>query len=337
MAFTLPTMNLSVNIWRDPALILPLPPITAPDVVTIGNLTPGRRGLAPTLELGNEMYLLMPAATVIYDGSPGPAWGMDLVEVPAGSGRLYRCYYADNIASGFPNEHVLAVIQKVMAFGSGAGSTPPPPPPPPSPSLLGVWTSSGVNLGTKSIVWTQTQAQDVVLFVASYNYTFGATVAGFTALTGGVPAWTGPPNCLIQGFKGHWPAGTNSTNITYNFGASSAAIQAFAWGLPLTTATQDRYKTGFGSASSGSIVDTAAGAFANETYLGVYATMGGTSNAITTAGWTTPSGPPIVDTVLAMTMRFTIANKFVAVPAIQSIANAVGPYTNWAGMLASFK
>ena len=109
MAYTLPTFNLVVNLWHSGHV-----PPAAPDLVTVGNLTPGRREITPyVLEPGGaaleaNMYLLLPAGTDIRDAKGGT--GNDLAEVPAGSGRFYTVKFVDDVAFGFANEHRVAQL-----------------------------------------------------------------------------------------------------------------------------------------------------------------------------------------------------------------------------------
>lgn len=134
MAFTVPTFNLNVNQWFNPDDMAPVPPVAAPDFRTFGNLCWGKR--TPAFE--NEpygMWLLLPAGTQVDDGFPANAGG-DLFEVPAGSGRYYQCFYADNVAMGFANEHVCLSITKANRFPSGPGPGSPWGPPSPTPPIF---------------------------------------------------------------------------------------------------------------------------------------------------------------------------------------------------------
>src|SRR5579871_3069981 len=101
MAYQLPTFNLSVKIWRGPVTVFP-PPGTP--IVTVGNLTPGRRIVAAgttVSTLGDVMYLLLPKNTDIR--SLACAGSADVVEVPSGTGRYYNVEFVDDIAKGFAN------------------------------------------------------------------------------------------------------------------------------------------------------------------------------------------------------------------------------------------
>lgn len=115
MAFSLPNFNLVINIWRFANY-----PLNPPDVITMGNLTPGRRVLTDIAEnrvnFNHSMYmqLLLPALTDIR--SPFLAASPDVLEVPAGSGRIYQPMFVDDVAKGFANEHRFAMIWQAFAW-----------------------------------------------------------------------------------------------------------------------------------------------------------------------------------------------------------------------------
>jgi hypothetical protein len=118
MAFVLPTFNLTCNIWRSQ----PPTPVLPADVVALCNFSLGKRistgaDYIPWFNLpaGGGVgisclirIMLLPALTDIRGlytaGLP------DWVEVPAGSGRFYRCMDVDDMAKGFANEHRLAWV-----------------------------------------------------------------------------------------------------------------------------------------------------------------------------------------------------------------------------------
>jgi len=116
MAFTLPTFNLSVNIWRSSTYAGIIPPVAVPDVTSLGNLATGPR------QIGNAGWtvstLLLPALTdVRYSESgnnlPGNIIDFDLVECPAGSGRCYQVDWVEDLGKGFSNEHRLAALFQI--------------------------------------------------------------------------------------------------------------------------------------------------------------------------------------------------------------------------------
>lgn len=115
--FTLPTFNLTVNIWRHAAV----PPPGLPAVVSQGNLAWGRRTAVPstggTGSLGvplMTMTLLLPPLTDVR-GDPTAA-AADVVECPAGSGRYYLVYFVDDLGKGFLNEHRGAILGQVLPW-----------------------------------------------------------------------------------------------------------------------------------------------------------------------------------------------------------------------------
>lgn len=119
MSFTLPTFNLSVNVFTG------VFPFVTPRVVTTGNLTPGRRVmvsqstafLGAAGDLGPASLLLLPAGTDIRDASCNNL--PDVVEVPAGSGRWYQVGQVDDIGKGFANEHRYANVMKLWQNAGG--------------------------------------------------------------------------------------------------------------------------------------------------------------------------------------------------------------------------
>jgi len=113
MAYVLPTFNLSVHIWRNGNAVT-----NPPDVIALGNLTPGRRvfsgdgATVPTSLWYPIMFLLLPVGTDIR-GELDTGGAMDTVEVPAGTGRYYAVQFTDDIGKGFANEHRFAILNQV--------------------------------------------------------------------------------------------------------------------------------------------------------------------------------------------------------------------------------
>lgn len=111
MAFTVPTFNLTANIWRGGSFLSPLP---APDVITTANLQYGpKNGLVPTWDVTEGLwiqpyFLLIPKLTDVRMASDGtPADG---IEVPAGSGLYYLVWTVGDVGKGFANEYRVAGI-----------------------------------------------------------------------------------------------------------------------------------------------------------------------------------------------------------------------------------
>jgi len=109
--YILPTFNLTCNIWRAGHI----PGTDPPDVTADCNLAWGRRVNTGDINitavggfLPPAMILLLPKLTDIrgYTSSGGP----DLVEVPAGSQRIYQVGFVDDLGKGFANEHRGAAI-----------------------------------------------------------------------------------------------------------------------------------------------------------------------------------------------------------------------------------
>lgn len=117
MAFSVPTFNLLVNIWRRGS-----GPPAAPDVVASGNLAYSRRVQAGDVGgLANAAFLiqlLVPVGTDVRANYCYAGGGLgDWVEVPAGTGRLYAVYAVDDSGKGFSNEHRVATISPTTNFG----------------------------------------------------------------------------------------------------------------------------------------------------------------------------------------------------------------------------
>jgi len=114
VAFTVPTFNLVVNVWRQGNA-----PPAVPDAFFVCNLAWGRRVSSPQGLAGsaNEplLTLLLPAGSDIR--GPQCVDPDTCVEVPAGSGRIYAVVGLDDIGKGFANEHRAAVLQWTILFG----------------------------------------------------------------------------------------------------------------------------------------------------------------------------------------------------------------------------
>jgi hypothetical protein len=148
MSFTLPTFNITVNIWRKGN-----PLTNPPDVVTPANLCRGERnsspwglGQTPTTDQGS-MWLLCPKWTDIRDAKF--LAGVDTVEAPAGSGRIYTVVWVDDAGLGFSNEHRFAEIVAKGPWGVPFPGPPVPPPPfcqtPTAPVIIGQHADPGIN------------------------------------------------------------------------------------------------------------------------------------------------------------------------------------------------
>lgn len=110
MAFTVPEFPLTCNVWHNGNLYLTNPP----DFTEVCNLAYGRRVSSSSEDAlaqnqsGVLMMLLLPAGTDVRDLKCQD--NEDLIEVPANSGRIYRCCDVDDIGKGFDNEHRCALI-----------------------------------------------------------------------------------------------------------------------------------------------------------------------------------------------------------------------------------
>jgi hypothetical protein len=129
MAFTVPNFNLVCNIFSVSGGV---------HVFRSNcpcNLAAGRRSSSITDAYSQDgglatasWALLVPKGTDIRDSSCGGE--MDLLEVPAGSGRFYLARGVDDIGKGFANEYRCVFIGKTWNFpGNGSGLVAPWPTP----------------------------------------------------------------------------------------------------------------------------------------------------------------------------------------------------------------
>lgn len=122
MSFRLPTFNLTCNIWRQSDSWPTDPPRSSP----VCNLQYGRKtahhqynwlpdawpsGWSFIEAPSQEMYLLLPPLTDIRPSNLLSISEGDVVEVPAGSGRLYYTMTVDDVSKGFATEYRVAIIQ----------------------------------------------------------------------------------------------------------------------------------------------------------------------------------------------------------------------------------
>jgi hypothetical protein len=113
MAFTVPTFNLTCNVYTNPW------PPTAPRLAAQAcALAAGRimrqwsNGYSPEQVLGMYVSLLLPALTDIRDSANASDW--DIVECPAGTGRWYYVVQVEDVGKGYPNEYRLALLNKIQ-------------------------------------------------------------------------------------------------------------------------------------------------------------------------------------------------------------------------------
>jgi hypothetical protein len=116
MAFTVPTFNLTCNVFTGPWLTKSL------RIADLGcNLAIGRRAQqlgndyfifsVGGAEFGLTAFLLVPAGSDVRSQSNGLV--EDIVEVPAGSGRWYQCPAWEDMAKGFANEYRMVALAKI--------------------------------------------------------------------------------------------------------------------------------------------------------------------------------------------------------------------------------
>jgi len=111
MSYSLPTFNLTCNVWRNGNATTNPPDLTPACNLTFGRITSPSAGITNgVLVPSNYMFLMVPKLTDIRDHFC--ASDTDTVEVPAGSGRFYNVATVDDIGKGFQNEHRCCTILK---------------------------------------------------------------------------------------------------------------------------------------------------------------------------------------------------------------------------------
>jgi hypothetical protein len=118
--FRLPAFVAPISIWRSSNWGGTVPPTGPADVLSVANLTPGRRVFEESI--GPVSYILIPKETDIrfsegFSWTTWPASDPDLVEVPTGSGLYYTVGDVERVALGFANEHLEAAIVKASPWG----------------------------------------------------------------------------------------------------------------------------------------------------------------------------------------------------------------------------
>jgi hypothetical protein len=104
VAFRVPAMPLSISIWRNQGT---LGLYTLPNLITVCNLSPGRRVMANVGLM--PMEFLFPKLTDVR-----AAWNsgtQDLLECPSGSKRFYDVEFVDDVGKGFANEYRIVFAQ----------------------------------------------------------------------------------------------------------------------------------------------------------------------------------------------------------------------------------
>jgi len=122
MAYTLPTFNLLCNVYT---WVAAPGPLVVPRLSPACNLQCSRRVNAADPGYFDEdlrtlsMWLLLPPLTDVrpwycyFDGSGG----QDIVECPAGSGRIYLVGGVDDVGKGFANEFRVAQLMPCAHYG----------------------------------------------------------------------------------------------------------------------------------------------------------------------------------------------------------------------------
>jgi hypothetical protein len=123
MGFPTPTFAVAVNLWRGATIHTGPWPLPAPDETFNANLSyaKGRAQLAQYVIVSPGRIvpiiateLLCPKLTDIR-GHVAAAFDGDLVEVPAGTNRLYAVLFVEDVGKTFANEYRLALILQLTS------------------------------------------------------------------------------------------------------------------------------------------------------------------------------------------------------------------------------
>ena len=227
-----PKFNLAVSIWRGAN-----PPPAAPAVVCLGNLSPGKITGVPPIGANTHdprqggMWLRLPTGTDIRDIKNG---GLpDVVEVPAGTGRMYTVSWVDDIGAGFANEHRFAILKDTFVWPlpfPSAGGGPSPPAPPIFSTAFQVQTAGvPAQVTNLPVAGGTTIADSFYLAAAVMNYTGGAPVYRFNAVVIAPQIYSVLP--VVGGvaseigiFRAPWVPGVNAFSVDFGFGFVGQAM-----------------------------------------------------------------------------------------------------------------
>lgn len=232
MAYQLPVFNVQVNIWRGPQTP---PPSGSPDLSPVCNLALGKRVTLENPTGTPVMYLLCPANTDIRSNARGTS--PDFVEAPAGSNRYYDVLWVDNAGTGFPNEHVVAILGQALPWG-------------PVVPNIAYNTSHGTASFTADDTWTvPAGVQAVNVFVQGAG---GDGSAGVTTVEGGAGGGGG-----ASAFSPQFVSTGDIINIVVGVGGNPGGDSHFATAGTVMakggTAAVDAATPGLGGTAAASI------------------------------------------------------------------------------------
>jgi hypothetical protein len=239
MAYALPVFNLVANIWHAPNV-----PPSAPDLQSPCNLAYGRRVTAswpdPALStgFGADMFLLLPPGTDIRDAKA--TTGADVVEVGAGTGRIYAVAFVDDSGCGFPNEHRVALLEGVAPWPTplpqpGVNNTP--------PAAYGLFSGQDVGPSlsftinvtlppglTYLAVYSQCPIGASRSVVSALNGTLALSKQVFTGTVGGLAP-------ILHTYVWTSTGGADTITITYSIAGSTIASIQHVTGTSVDNAT----------------------------------------------------------------------------------------------------
>ena len=108
-----PTFNLTVDVWVNFAGIWVYPPVVPKTYSSVAQLTLGERTFGINA-LAYQAFILFPKLTDIHFNRG--AFGVDIIECPAGSGRCYQVYHVDDVGKGFLNEYRQATCTMIAPY-----------------------------------------------------------------------------------------------------------------------------------------------------------------------------------------------------------------------------
>jgi hypothetical protein len=108
-----PTFNLVANVWVNFVGVWVYPPLIAFTYATPAQFQLGER-VYGFPGFGSRGFILLPKATDVHFARG--LGGLDYIEIPAGSGRVYLVNDVDDVGKGFVNEYRQVDCSKVPPF-----------------------------------------------------------------------------------------------------------------------------------------------------------------------------------------------------------------------------
>lgn len=119
--FTPPQFNLLCNIWVGGSS---KPSTDSPDLVNypcqkyVNPKPHANYGNTSSIEFRSPLQLRLKLDPSLGLNDDWTGWGLSYFEVPAGSVRYYRCWFADIAHEGFPNQYIRADVLQCYSNGT---------------------------------------------------------------------------------------------------------------------------------------------------------------------------------------------------------------------------